>query len=122
MAKKLPVFPNVQNERSMLYIENLCEFLCQVMLRGEEGIFWPQNTEYSRTSELVNMIADVNGHRIAVSKVWNWIVALSSKIPGKISGLANKAFGNMSYDQSMSKYDFDYIVADLRTSIERTEG
>ena len=31
MAKKLPVFPKVMNERSMLYIENLCEFLCQVM-------------------------------------------------------------------------------------------
>ncbi len=27
MAKKLPVFPDIKNERSMLYIENLCEFL-----------------------------------------------------------------------------------------------
>ena len=27
MAKKLPVFPDVKNRRSMLYIENLCEFL-----------------------------------------------------------------------------------------------
>lgn len=43
MAKKLPIFPDVQNERSMLYIENLCEFLCQVMIRREGGIFWPQN-------------------------------------------------------------------------------
>lgn len=32
LAKKLPIFPNVDNERSMLYIENLCEFLCQIML------------------------------------------------------------------------------------------
>ena len=32
LAKKFPVFPDVDNERSMLYIENLCEFLCQVML------------------------------------------------------------------------------------------
>ncbi len=122
MAKKLIVFPNVQNERSMLYIENLCEFLCQVMIRGEGGVFWPQNAEYSRTSEIVKMIADVSGHKISVSKAWNWVVALASKIPGKVRGLANKAFGNMSYDQSMSKYDFDYIVADLKTSIERTEG
>ena len=32
LGKKFPVFPDVENERSMLYIENLCEFLCQVML------------------------------------------------------------------------------------------
>ena len=30
MAKTLPLFPNVKNERSMLYIENLCEFLCKL--------------------------------------------------------------------------------------------
>lgn len=122
MAKKLLFFPDIDNERSMLYIENLCEFLCQVILRGEGGIFWPQNAEYSRTSELVRYIAVVSGHTIWVSAIWNWVVALASKMPGKIGGLANKAFGNMSYDQSMSRYDFDYIVADLKTSIERTEG
>ena len=55
LAKKLPVFPDVQNERSMLYIENLCELLCQVMIRSEGGIFWPQNAEYSSTSELVKL-------------------------------------------------------------------
>ena len=121
MAKKLPIFPDVQNERSMLYIENLCEFLAQVMIRGCGGIFWPQNNEYTRTSDMVKMIAEVNGHKIAVSKTWNWVVSLASHIPGKLAGLANKGFGNLSYDQSMSKYDFPYQLVDLRTSIERTE-
>ena len=121
MAKKLPVFPNVQNERSMLYIENLCEFLCQVMIRGESGIFWPQNAEYTNTSEMVRMIADASKHKIHVSKGWNWVVGLARIIPGKPRGLANKAFGNLSYDQSMSKYDFDYQRVNLKDSIERTE-
>lgn len=122
LAKKLPVFPDVQNERSMLYIENLCEFLCQIMIRSEGGIFWPQNAEYSRTSEMVKLIAEVNGHKIHVSKTWNWVVSLAGKAPEKISVLANKAFGNLSYDQSMSKYDFNYQVANLKQSIERTES
>ena len=121
MARKLPVFPDVQNERSMLYIDNLCEFLCQVMIRGAGGIFWPQNAEYSRTSEMVKMIAEAHGHRIRVSKVWNAAVRLAAMIPGKPRGLVNKAFGNMSYDQSMSRYGFDYIVADLKSSVEKTE-
>lgn len=121
MAKKLPVFPNVQNERSMLYIENLCEFLCKVMIRGEGGIFWPQNSEYTKTSDIVKLIAEASGHKIHVSKGWNWVVGLAKIIPGKPRGLANKAFGNLSYDQNMSKYGFDYQIVDLKTSIEKTE-
>lgn len=122
MAKRLPIFPNVVNERSMLYIDNLCEFLAQVMIRGEEGIFWPQNKEYSRTSEIVKQIAEVNQHRIYVSKVWNWMVVLASKVPGKIGDLTNKAFGNLSYDQELSKCDFEYCVFNLQESIKETEG
>ena len=122
MAKKLPIFPNVQNERSMLYIENLCEFLCLVMIRGEEGVFWPQNAEYTRTSELVKMIAIANRHRVSVSGMWNWAVKLASIIPGKIGGLANKAFGNLTYDKNMSICDFEYQLVKLEDSIDRTEG
>ena len=122
MAKKLPVFPDVINERSMLYIENLCEFLCQVMIRGESGIFWPQNAEYTKTSQMVKTISETVGHKIYVSKCWNWIVGLARLIPGKPRGLANKAFGNLSYDLSLSQYDFNYQVVDLKESIIRTEG
>ena len=121
MAKKLPIFPDVENERSMLYIENLCEFLSQVMIRGEGGIFWPQNAEYTRTSDMVKLIADAAGHKISVSRAWNWVVSIGSHIPGKISRLTNKAFGNMSYDPQMSEYIFEYRIADLQESIKRTE-
>ena len=52
LAKKLPIFPNVDNERSMLYIENLCEFLCQIMLvktiKENSIVLIPQNSEWSR--------------------------------------------------------------------------
>ena len=121
LAKKMPFFPDVNNERSMLYIDNLCEFLCQIMIRGEGGVFWPQNAEYNRTSEMVKLIASVSGHEIVISKALNWTVALASRIPGKIGCLANKAFGSMVYDQSISQYDFEYRIIDLKTSIERTE-
>lgn len=121
MAKKLPIFPNVLNERSMLYIENLCEFLCQVMIRGERGVFWPQNSEYTKTSEMVKMIAEAKGHRIFVSKGWNWIVFFARLFPGKTRMLVDKAFGNFSYDQNMSNTDFDYRKYDLLNSILRTE-
>lgn len=122
MAKNLPIFPDVVNERSMLYIENLCEFLAQVMVRGYGGIFWPQNSEYTRTSEMVKTIAEVCNHKIHVSKAWNWVVRITSVIPGETRDLTNKAFGNMSYDQSVSRYDFKYQIVTLKESIKRTEG
>ena len=121
MARKLPIFPDVKNERSMLYIDNLCEFLCQVMIRGEGGIFWPQNAEYSRTSEIVKIIARNSGHKIIISKAFNWIVVLGAFLPGKFSKLINKAFGNLSYDQLMSKYDFEYRNISMEESIKLTE-
>lgn len=121
MARKFPVFPNVQNERSMLYIDNLCEFLCQIIMRECSGIYWPQNSEYSNTSRMVKQIAVANQHKICVSSGWNWAVWLATKVPGKISAIANKAFGNLSYEMALSKYDFEYRVVDFEKSIERTE-
>ena len=122
LAKELPVFPDVKNERSMLYIENLCEFLCQVMAKGLGGVFFPQNSEYTCTSDMVSIIAEVYGKKIHVSKIWNWIVSLAALLPGKTRNLANKAFGNMSYEHELSKYDFTYQIYDLKQSIYRTEG
>lgn len=122
MAKKLPVFPDIQNERSMLYIENFCEFLYQVMIREKAGVYFPQNAEYASTSEMVKTIAKVANHKIHVSKAWNWVVKIATALPGKTRALANKAFGNMSYDQSMSQYDFEYQIVTLNDSIKRTEG
>lgn len=121
LAKRLPVFPAVHNERSMLYIENLCEFLVQVMLLERGGVFWPQNAEYSSTTEIVKMIANTAGHKILISKVFCWIIGITSHIPGKIKNLTNKAFGNLTYDLEMSKYDFDYQLVGLEESIRRTE-
>lgn len=129
MAKKLPIFPKVENQRSMLYIENLCEFLCQIMLVDEGqfsesgNIFFPQNEEYTNTSAMVEMIADAAGHKIRVSKLLKPAVFLAGKMPGKIGGLVNKAFGNSCYDMELSQYEgLKYEILSLRHSVEKTEG
>ena len=122
LAKKLPVFPNVNNKRSMLHIDNLCEFLCQLMLTSEGGIFMPQNSSYTKTAEMVKEIASVSGHKMAVTGLLNPFVALASHVPGKVSGLVNKAFGNMTYDMKMSHFPgMNYNINSLKTSIEKTE-
>ena len=108
LAKKLPIFPDVNNERSMLYIENLCEFLCQIMLlkpyHRNSVVLLPQNGEWTKTSDMVKMIAKASGKKIAELKCFAPAVWIGSKMPGKIGGLVNKAFGNNCYKFEASSY------------------
>lgn len=122
LAKKLPIFPDVDNERSMLYVDNLCEFLCRLMLSGEGGIYFPQNSTYTKTSEMVKEISAVAGKKIVESRVLNPAVKIGQKVPGKIGGLVDKAFGNLTYDQKLSQYDgIEYQKNTLKESIQLTE-
>lgn len=117
IALMTPVFPYVKNERSMLYIENLCEFVRLMVENVEQGIFWPQNLEYSNTSELVKMIAAAHGKKMYTIKGFSWVL----KFLSHLSTLVNKAFGNLSYELKLSEYKEDYRVCELNESIERVE-
>lgn len=117
IALQTPIFPYVKNERSMLYIENLCEFVRLMIENEEQGTFWPQNDEYSNTSKLVKMIAETHGKKVWLIKGFGWAL----KIMSSMTGLVNKAFGSLSYDQQMSEYKTDYCLVDLKDSINRTE-
>lgn len=122
LASKLPVFPIVKNQRSMLHIDNLCQFVKLMIDNEEHGVFFPQNGEYSNTSDMVQMIAEVKGHRIIMIPFVGIFIKLLEKVPGKIGGLTIKVFGNSSYDMSMSEYKENYRVNSLRKSIVLTEG
>ncbi len=123
LAKRLPVFPDVNNQRSMLYIDNLCEFLCLLMMSGDGGIYFPQNAEYVGTSEIVREIAKTAEHKIWITKMLNPAVWIMGKIPGKVSGIVNKAFGNLTYKKEMSDYfQGSYQKEALIESIYKTEG
>lgn len=117
IALKTPVFPYVKNQRSMLYVENLCEFVRLMITNGESGIFWPQNSEYSNTSELVQIIAKVHGKKLFLIKGFSFILKLMSYA----IGILNKAFGSLQYDQSMSIYKEEYRIINLENSIKITE-
>ena len=127
-SRRLWIFPNIKNERSMLFVYNLCEFVCQVIMRNRGGIFFPQNAEYTCTSEMVREIAKITGHKIWISKIFNWVVWTAYHVPGesraarRLRDLARKAFLNMAYEQDMSVYDFEYRLYDLKTSLEIAEG
>ena len=122
-AKKVPVFPKVKNERSMLYIENLCEFVRLMIENEETGIFFPQNGVYTNTSDMVNEIAVTFGRKIWVTSVFNVFLHLIARCQGKIGEMINKAFGNFVYEMSVSDYQNNtYRVRSFRESKKDTEG
>lgn len=121
LADKLPFFPDVQNQRSMIYIENLCEFIRQRIEEGQGGLYFPQNPEYTNTSRMVQEIAAAHGKKVRLLKVMNPLVALASRMPGKIGAMANKAFGSLVYDRDMSGNVENYCIYDFQESIRRTE-
>ena len=117
MAKKIPVFPDIGNERSMLHIDNFCEFIKIMIDHEETGLYFPQNKEYVKTSELVKTIAEVHGKKTWMTRIFNPVLRLMFGI-----GIVNKVFGNLVYEKSMSDYDkANYRIRDFRESIELTE-
>ncbi len=125
LAEKMPIFPNICNERSMIYIGNLAEFLRLLVEGGQGGIYLPQNAEYVTTAEMVKAIGEVRGKKIRFIKALNPFVKLASKMPGKIGGLANKAFGSMTIDKDFGtdipeNRIVGYQIYDFETSIQES--
>lgn len=102
----------------MIYIENLSEFVKQVIDKSSWGTFFPQNAEYVNTSEMVELIAEVHGKKMRLTKVFNPIIRVMCGV-----GVVNKVFGNLVYEKSMSDYsNIEYRARDFRETIELTEG
>lgn len=121
LAKKTPVFPKIQNQRSMLYVENLAEFIRLLAEAGIGGVFYPQNGEYVSTSEMVRLIGEALGRRVHLCAFLNPAVWLAAKIPGKLGGMAVKAFGSLTVDRELSCREITgYRIYSLEESIRRS--
>lgn len=118
LARYTPIFPDIDNKRSMLHIDNLAEFVRLIIKNEEDGLFFPQNKEYVNTKQLVKEIADNYDHKIFFTKAFNKILKLMSK---KIN-LINKVFGDLVYKKEMSQYKENYRVRDFEESIKVTEN
>lgn len=117
-AKISPIFPDIDNRRSMLHIDNLTELIRLIIDDQEKGFFFPQNKEYIKTAEMVKLIAETNGKKIKLIKIFN---PLLNKLGSKFS-VVNKVFGNLLYDRELSKYKRNYTVNSLEESIKVTEN
>ena len=117
LARKLPVFPWVENRRSMLYMDNLSEFVRLLIEDEAEGIFCPQNEEYVNTCDMVNLIAHAAGKNILLIHGFGWAL----KLLGRVTPMVDKAFGSLCYDRKLSDYPRNYCVKSFEQSVLETE-
>lgn len=117
-ARRLPFFPEYDNRRSMVHIDNLCEFIRLLVVHEDGGVFFPQNREHVKTSDLVRAIAAARGKRLLLVKGAGPLIGLLVKR----CELFRKVFGNLAYEMSMSAYQADYRVRSFAESIAATEA
>lgn len=123
LALKTPIFPNIDNKRSMIYIDNLSEFVKQLIDNQSAGLFFPQNTEYVNTSEMVRLIAEVHGKKIMMTKLFNPLLRLLNV------STVNKLFGDLVYRREaldgfgmeISGRKVDYKSVPFKETIRLTE-
>lgn len=115
-AKKTPIFPTLKNQRSMLFLGNLMEFIKLMIDDEERGIFLPQNEEYVSSYELIKIISQINNHKIWFTGLFNPFIRLLNK-----QVYINKVFGNLTIDKELSRYKDNYNIYTLEESVRLTE-
>lgn len=115
LALKTPIFPNIDNKRSMIYIDNLSEFVKKLIDNQSAGLFFPQNSEYVNTSQMVRLIAEVHGKKIIMTKLFNPLLGLLNV------SIVNKVFGDLVYEKNMNSYENEYNICSFKKSILQTE-
>ncbi len=114
---KYGLVPKIENRKSMIYIENLCEFVYQICKRREAGKFLPQDLPYRCTADMCRLIAKYNGKRLMETSLFNPLIKLASNWIRSI----RVSFGSEYYSAKESETGFAYSLIGFEESIKRTE-
>jgi glycosyltransferase involved in cell wall biosynthesis len=117
LALKTPIFPKVDNKRSMIYIDNLAEFVKQLIDNQSGGLFFPQNAEYVNTSKMVKVIAEAHGRKIWMTKLFNPLINLMKR-----NNTVNKLFGDLVYEEGLINNNQHNGFINFEESINLTEN
>lgn len=112
IVNKSPIFPNVKNERSMIYIDNLISFVRMSINDELSGVYFPQNRGYICTAKMASHIATSLNRKIYLE----FLTALIVYLLRLFVPIVKKAFGSLIY-QDTEDFNYSYIVTDNEESI-----
>ena len=96
------VIPDAYREvrQSMIYIDNLTEFIRQIVIKGQPGTFMPQDSAPVSAICLIDTICEAKQYRIFKSKFLGMIVKLFAGVP-----IVQKLYGGVAYTNNLSQID-----------------
>lgn len=93
LAKIYFVFPSIENERSVLYIDKLSCELKAIILKQQKGIFRPQDDVYFCTSKFIKTYRESLGKKTFLIGIFNPLIrAVSKRLV-----MLRKMFGSLVY-------------------------
>jgi UDP-glucose 4-epimerase len=120
LIKKLPIFPKIINERSMIHIDNLTEFVKYIIDTNANGVFFPQNPDYFCTSKVAEIIKMLQGKTSYQSKIMAWGVYLFFPFLQSLK----KLFGDLIIEKSLSQneqhFEGKYQIVGNEESIRKS--
>ncbi|MDK1736549.1 NAD-dependent epimerase/dehydratase family protein, partial [Dellaglioa algida] len=123
IALMMPILPEIENRRSMLYIDNFLIYLQNIIVQNSSGIVFPQNNEYSNTSEMMRKIRLAHGKKAKFSKMMGRCLLMAKRLPGGMGDRLTKAFGTLYYSNELATINIEKDIKKilLDESILRTE-
>ena len=94
LAKVVPFFADYSNRRSVISIDRLSSFLRKMAEEGKSGIYFPQDSEYSCTCQMIRQIALAHGRKLPLFRFLNPFIQLMKMTPS-----GRKAFGTLIYEE-----------------------
>lgn len=117
VVSKLPAIPyayfNVK--QSVLYVDNLSEFIRLCIDNETAGVFMPQDKLAISSVELMTEISKAIGKEKKKSKILGFGVRVLSFLP-----IVKKAYGGIAYDDKTSSYfENEYVVVPFSKGVRR---
>lgn len=119
LARKTPIFPKVDNSRSLIFIDHLSDVVSYIIEKRLSGIFLIKNPEDVNTTSIVDVIGKCHNNKIYKSSLLGFIVLTF----GNKFTTFRKLFGNIVLKDSDCKINgFEYQKITFEKSVTLAEG
>lgn len=114
LIRKVHIFPCYRNERSAIHINNLCEFIRQIVIGEYGGCYVPQNAKYFCSFDVASTLSSCGIFILPVYGSSPFIRLISL-----LNGSIRKVFGDFKYPLELSQYEnIEYQKIDVEESLK----
>ncbi|WP_323703200.1 NAD-dependent epimerase/dehydratase family protein [Mammaliicoccus sp. Dog046] len=115
VSKLLPLYPQIDNQRSSIYIENLEIYIGELIQKESSGTFHPQNQYYLNTNVAIVKMRELNNKNSKILKLPSSLIKLFSKV-----SFLNKIYGNLVYDHNIDSFSIEEKFINEDATYSRT--